>query len=264
LINETTTTLSKDIEITCKGFPDQISAEAVIYGFRRLAHEFGKKIDLKILSGVTIAYGDEDYKAAIKEVNADFFPSEGDAIGGAMTIGKLSSSGVASKHIVFRGCLFRPFFATNEEFIGEVSSYDSVEFMIHSVVHEFFHVETSVKFQKWFPYESFQKIFSNKLEQYHAVFAHSCWDEYLVCYLSAGYGGDPLDGYLSILDLQIKKIDERVIENFKKSIYSNNYNQLMYGTYDLCADLMKISCYCIGTLKASDSSIDLAPIKRIP
>ncbi|MCT9977742.1 hypothetical protein M2R48_05315 [Acinetobacter sp. I-MWF] len=70
------TTLPLNVTITCKGFLDDDTANRAGYGLLDLTRELGKNIDLLILSVMTIAYDDIQYKNSIKEVNPSFSPSE--------------------------------------------------------------------------------------------------------------------------------------------------------------------------------------------
>ena len=254
------TTLPLNVTITCKGFPDEDTANRVGYGLLDLTRELGKHIDLSILSVMTIAYDDIQYKNSIKEVNPRFSPSEGDAVGVAMSIGVLTDDGSICKHIVFKADLFAPYFIPKENFKTEDELNESIQLMIHTVAHECAHVEATDQMQKAFPYEVLKKKINNMHEEYLIRTLNICWDEYIVCYMSSAFGHDPLAGYFSILESQIKQIDERIQANFKDFLIKNDFQILMDTTFTLCSDLMKFSSYVIGTLRGQNLNIESFPI----
>jgi hypothetical protein len=263
LSEEKESTLPLNIEISCEGFPDEVSAKLAGHALVEATMELGRRMDLGILSAMTIAYGEENYKAAIQKINPNLAPSDGDAVGMAMSIDIITSTDEIRKHIVFDGVLFKPFFLEDDDFKNEEQKDDWIALAIHTIAHECAHVETTDTKQKAFPKGEFKKRPNNLHEIHCAVVISSCWDEYIVCYMSAGYGLDPLGGYLAILQMQLESIDERILENFKTSLQAQDFKEMMNSTYKLCSDLLKFSSYCIGTLKAQNLSIDTFPIFKI-
>ncbi|SNT69587.1 hypothetical protein [Psychrobacter sp. LV10R520-6] len=80
-------TFSYETPITCVHIPDSQS-NSICSNLRDIFFQVGKLLDLENLKGISIACGDSGYKKAIKLIDENRKPSEGEVIGCAMAITK--------------------------------------------------------------------------------------------------------------------------------------------------------------------------------
>lgn len=253
---ETKKNLPINLSISCRGFPSKEMAKAAGYGLLDIADKIGEYLDISILEGMTIAWGDEEYKVAIKEINPTSSPSEGDEIGVAMSIGKLDENGILKKHLVFKAWLFTPYFRKPEDFKNEEEQMNLIQLMIHTVAHELAHVETAKKLYDGNIYE----ILNSKGNNIHDFFRKStmyvCWDEFSACFLSGTFGEDPHQSYEEILLKHIEKLDDRLFKVFKEYYHKQDHLNLFCQTYEIYFNLLKFSSYYLGNIKSNQIVIE--------
>ena len=255
------TTLPKNIPVTLRGLTGKTEEELREFGNELLRYItiISTVIDMSGLDRVTIA---EDYENALAEFNRGVGALEGKnrlkptkdgiAVGVAMTPAFLKDDEVKS-HIFF-----------NYYFVKGIDcDRDSEEFQtaLCIIAHECAHVEATSKFDSVFPGAPLKRYpdACNALDRAKWGYAiYACWEEYIACRRSSGLGKNPLDDQVDTLLQTLDGIDEkadRIVEEWERDD-DKDYGKVFYGLFKLYGDLIKYSCYVLGTMHGSRLTVE--------
>ena len=207
------------------------------------------RIDLATLDGITVS---SDYQKALTDLDrgVELFESgnrlkptsDGYAVGVAMAP-TLLRDGKVKSHMFFDYGHIR----------GIGSDTNSGEFLVafHTLAHECGHVEAAARFDSAFPGvllrprpESWNALDEAKWK--YAI--EDCWQEYIVCRRVAELGKHSLDGYVDVFLSILRDRDNEGDRMVRECLEDRDYEKVFYGLFTLYGNLMKHSCYVVGTM----------------
>ena len=136
---------------------------------------------------------------------------------------------------------------------GIGSDTNSGEFLVafHTLAHECGHVEAAARFDSAFPGvllrprpESWNALDEAKWK--YAI--EDCWQEYIVCRRVAELGKHSLDGYVDVFLSILRDRDNEGDRMVRECLEDRDYEKVFYGLFTLYGNLMKHSCYVVGTM----------------
>ena len=218
------------------------------------------RIDLATLDGITVS---ADYLRALAGFDRGVEVLENDnhlkptsdayAVGVAMTPTLLKDGNVKS-HMFFKYSHIRE--------IG--CDTDSGEFRsaFHTLVHECAHVEAASRFDSAFPgvlLHPCPDSWSALQEAKWKYAIDDCWQEYIVCRRVSEFGRDSLDSYVAVLLNLFHDADDEAKRMVEECLEDQDYGKVFYGLFGLYGNMMKHSCYVLGTIHGLGLGIEDVP-----
>ena len=259
-------TVSKDILGTMQGSTGETEEERKEFLDKLLTYVavISTDIDMSGLDGITVAV---DYENALAEFDSGVEvlkgksrlkpTNDGTALGVAMTPALLKYGEVKS-HMFF-----------NYYFVKGIGcDRDSEEFQtaLCIVAHECAHVEATSKFDSAFPgvlpkrYPDTCTVL-DRARWECAIYA--CWEEYIACRRSSGFGKNALDDQVDTLLQALDGIDEKADRMVEECRKDKDFEKVFYGLFPLYGNLMKYSCYVLGTMHGSRLTVeDVSSLKN--
>ena len=258
-------TLPKDTQETLQGLTGETEEELRELGDKLLmcVAAISTAIDMSGLDGITVAVDYENALAkfdrgveALKGKSRLEPTNDGNAIGVAMT-STLLKDGKVKSHMFFH------YYAVK----GISCDRDSEEFQaaLHIVAHECAHVEAASKFDSAFPGVLFRRHPDTwtALDQARWEYAiDACLQEYIACRRSSGFGKNPLDDEVDVLLNTLNGLDEEANRMVEECRRDKDYGKVFYGLFPLYGNLMKYSCYVLGTMHGSRLTVEDASSLR--
>ena len=220
-------------------------------------------IDMSGLDGITAVVDYEDALAKFDrgvealEGKSRLEPTnDGNALGAAMTP-TLLKDGKVKSHMFFRYYFVK----------GISCDRDSEEFQtaLHIVAHECAHVEAASKFDSAFPgvLPNWYPDACTALDQakWECV-VYACWQEYIACRRSSGFGKNPLNDEVDVLLNTLNGIDEKADRMVEECGRDEDYGKVFYGLFLLYGNLMKYSCYVLGTMHGLKLTVEDVSLLR--
>ena len=252
-------TAPTNIQMTLQGLSGETEEEVRELGYKLsiCVRAISTTIDLSGLDGITAVVDYEDALAKFDrgvealEGKSPLKPTDdGTALGVAMTP-ILLKDGKVKSHMFFH------YYAIK----GIGYDRDSEEFQtaLCIVAHECAHVEAASKFDSAFP-----GVFFNRrpdawtaLDQARWEYAiDACWQEYIACRRSSGFGKNPLDDEVDVLLNTLKGVDEKADRMVEECKRDEDYEKIFYGLFLLYGNLMKYSSYVLGTMHGSRLTVE--------
>lgn len=257
-------TLPKNISVTLRGSTGKTEEELREFGGKLLNYVtvISTAIEMSGLDRVTVA---EDYENALAEFNRGVGALEGKnqlkptkdevAVGVAMTPAFLKDDEVKS-HIFF-----------NYYFVKGIDydlNSEVFQISLNIIAHECAHVEATSKFDSVFPGVPLKRYPDecNALDRAKwgcAIYAS--WEEYIACRRSSDFGKNPLDDQVDTLLQTLNGIDEkadRMVEEWERDD-DKDYGKVFYGLFKLYGNLIKYSCYVLGTMHGLRLTVEDVP-----
>ena len=214
-------------------------------------------IDMSGLDGITVAV---DYENALAEFNGSVGFLEGKKL-------KPTNDGIA------RGVAMTPAFLKDDEVKSHIffnyyfvkgidCDQDSEEFQtaLYIIAHECAHVEATSELDLAFP-DVLRRQYPDSwtaLDQAKWKYAtYACYQEYIACRRSSGFGKPPLDDQVDTLLQTLNGIEEkadRMIEECGRD--KKDYQKLFHGLFPSYGKLMEYSCYVLGTMHGSGLTVE--------
>ena len=218
----------------------------------------GTIIDMSELDGITAAV---DYENALAEFDRGVEALEGKsrlkptndgtALGVAMTLALLKDGEVKS-HMFFNYYFVKG--------IGCDQGSEEFQTALCILAHECAHVEATSKLDSAFPgvplkrYPDACTALLDRARWECAIYA--CWEEYIACRRSSGFGKNPLDDQVDTLLQTLNGIDEKADRMVEECRRDEDYRKVFYGLFRLYGNLMKYSCYVLGTMHGSRLTVE--------
>ena len=206
-------------------------------------------IDLATLDGITVA---SDYRKALTDFDRGVErlesdnrlnpTSDGYAVGVAMAAILLRDGNVKSHMFFDYGHI---------QGLGNGTNSGAFLAAFHALAHECGHVEAAARFDAAFPGvllrprpESWNALDEAKWK--YAI--EDCWQEYIVCRRVAALGKHSLDGYVDVFLSILQDGDNKGDRMVRECLEDRDYGKVFYGLVTLYGNLMKHSCYVVGTM----------------
>ena len=215
-------------------------------------------IDMAGLDGITAVADYEDALAkfdrgveVLKEKSRRLKPTNDETAFGVAMTPISRKDGKIKSHMFFRYDTVR----------GIGCDPDSEEFQttVHMVAHECAHVEAASKFDSAFPGvllkpcpDSWTTLDQAKWK--YAIYA--CWQEYIACRLSSGFGKNSLDSEVDVLLDTLNGIDEKADRMVEECRRDKDYEKVSHGLFLLYGKLMEYSCYVLGTMHGLELTVE--------
>ena len=204
------------------------------------------------LDGITIAF---DYDAALRNLDMGFETpqrlsrSNGEAVGIAMTT-SVMRDGQAKSHMVFNAPYVLALLDEAHEHYARA---------LHTLAHEAAHVEVASRLHAAFPGQLISGRFPSVFAAHRRSAVLSCWEEFEVTRLSAGFGEDPTNGYETIfLDrlVAVRRCNAAAIVACSER---RDWRALALGALAIYADLFKAASYMLGSMSGYERRVSDSP-----
>lgn len=230
--------MTKQLSISLRGFSDDKLAQTIGNTILSYFNQLNEYTNLNRLELISVGYSEEDYKYLLNEFREGLINTDSSvAVGAGMTV--ISNP----KNITFRiffsgigiGGLIKKYYENDDIFLGN---------SIHTIIHEFMHVHAGTELYTNYPDFLSTMVPKNLHQELKYKTILSCWTEYRVCSLCAGFGENPLENYKTILKDTLNNFEKK-IENAKFTSYE--WGELLIKIYSEIHDLLKYTSYYIGT-----------------
>lgn len=221
--------------------------------------ELSPLVDISTLEGISFAIGNDEYLQELKSFNDRLAPSEGVAVGVAMTLTHIN--GDYSRNYIVVNCRYLGLECFLTEYTEPVSQDDINRVLndfLHTLFHEFCHVLGYQEMLEKSPELLIRDSFENDWEGFMHLTSLTCWDEYQVCSRANMIGSDQGGRYETILlDVmnQFEDSIERVFKEYLGSIENSRFLTLFNNTVMLVLELFKYSSYYLGDLSSKEDAI---------
>ena len=253
-------TVSKDILGTIRGLTGETEEERKEFLDKLLTYVavISTDIDMSGLDGITVAVDYENALAefdrgveALKEKSRRLKPTNDETAFGVAMTPISRKDGKIKSHMFFRYDTVR----------GIGCDPDSEEFQtaVHVVAHECAHVEAASKFDSAFPGVLLNQCPDawTALDQAKWKYAiYACYQEYIACRLSSGFGKNSLDSEVDVLLNTLNGIDEKADRMVEECRRDKDYEKVSHGLFLLYGKLMEYSCYVLGTMRGLELTVE--------
>lgn len=241
MVNETSyedypSTFSYDTPITCVNIPNDKSNN-ICSNLRDVFFQVGKLLNLESLKGISIACGESGYKKAIKLIDENRKPSEGEVIGCAMAITKESEEGLQS-YIVLKDISIIPLLVEEQS-----GNQEQVMRMLQIIAHECGHIHSDLILHKIFEKIPTMKDCKSHYEAIVYETSMAGWSEFSAYLYSANIGENPEQSFRDVI---ISKL--AVIENelYLAKELSDQTLDMLRVVFKNIGNLIKYSSYYLG------------------
>ncbi|SFJ15230.1 hypothetical protein [Celeribacter neptunius] len=248
--DEQISTTPSNLSASASGYEREEDARRIGSNVLGLIQLFGKYINLQTLDGITLAY---NYGTALAELDrgvelgTKLEASQDWAIGVAMTAPVIRNEQVKS-HIVVNAAIM--------EGLDEDPDHLHCQEAVHLLAHECAHVEINAVFDRQFP----DRVLRHKHETWYEHLRWeviSCsWDEYAACRISASFGQDPSENYLSVFKNILSEVSENVRQAIMKYRQDSDLNSLVVEAQRNIGNLAKFASYVLGTADGFERSFE--------
>lgn len=229
-------TFSYETPITCVNIPNSQSND-ICSTLRDVFFEVGKILNLENLKGISIACGDLGYKKAIKLIDENKKPSEGEVIGCAMAITKESQEGLQS-YIVLKDVSIIPLLVEEQS-----GNQEQVMRMLQIIAHECGHIHSDLLLHNIFETIPSMKDCKSQYEGIIYETSMAGWSEFSACFFSASIGENPEQSFREVV---IEKLEVIVGElNSAKDLIDKPFDMMM-AVFKNIGNLIKYSSYYLG------------------
>lgn len=248
------TTVSVDCQLSCRGFADEATALSFGAAMNATVVDLGRVMDLSLLDGVTVGY---DYDDALDSVDLGYEStiaksySKGSVVGIAKFL-RVLRDGKVRAHVVYHA----PYVAAIADDTDE-----NYWLAVNIIAHELGHVAA----QRWFD-EGIPDVMLKPHEGDWAVAsirdaAHTMWEEYAACRLSAPFSNDSKIGdYITCVEESVPGKIDAAHERIKAYRTHADVSQVMV---EVCASIalpLKMASYLLGHMDGLEDESDLADI----
>lgn len=240
-------TFSYETPITCVNIPDDKSNN-ICSNLRNIFFHVGKLLNLENLKGISIACGDSGYEEAIKLIDENRKPSEGEVIGCAMAITKDSVEGLQS-YILLKDISIIPLLIEEQS-----ENKEEVDRMLQIIAHECGHIHADLLLHAVFGTLPAIKDCKSHYEQIIYETSMAGWSEFSACFYSANIGENPEQSFREVV---INKL--AVIENelYLAKELSDKPFDMMLVVFKNIGNLIKYSSYYLGWMFNNEFNISL-------
>lgn len=245
------TTVSTGCQLSCRGFPDEATALSFGAAINSAIVELGRVMDLSLLDGVTVGY---DYDDALASVDLGYESTV------AKTYSTGSLVGVAKFLRVLRDGKVRAHVVYHAHYVLAIADESDPNFWLAAnvVAHELGHVAA----QRWFD-EGIPDVMLKPHEGDWAVAsirdaAHTMWEEYAACRLSAAFSNDAKVGdYIQCVEESVPGKIAAAHERIKAYRTHGDVAQVMIEVCSSIALPLKMASYLLGHMDGREDESDL-------
>lgn len=246
------TTVSTDCQLSCRGFPDEATALSFGAAINSAIVELGRVMDLSLLDGVTVGYDYDDALASVElgyESTVAKTYSTGSLVGVAKFL-RVLRDGEVRAHVVFHA-----------HYVLAIADESDPNFWLAAnvVAHELGHVAAQHWFDRALPHAMLKPYEGDWAVASIRDAAHSMWEEYAACRLSAPFSNDAKVGdYIQCVEESVPGKIEAAQERIKAYRTHGDVAQVMVEACSSIAIPLKMASYLLGHMDGRGDESDLA------
>jgi hypothetical protein len=212
----------------------------------------GRFMDLRLLEGVTVGF---NYDDALNSVNLGYessvakgYTKEDGLVGVGKLLRVLRDDGIKA-HIVIDAGVLQPLAELEHPLFPSTANI---------LAHELAHVNVMLWLVEYNPEVTPAPLSSDGVVHAMREAAHTIWEEYAACRLSARISGEQVTtNYAKSVEISVPGAVQRAREGIKAFRKHGNFGRLLTETLTAIAMPMKMLAYLLGHLDGLDRETDL-------
>jgi hypothetical protein len=245
-------TLPAECQFHFLGFPDRDEYINITVAVRKIVNACGRFMDLRLLEGITVGV---DYDAALESVDLGYESTRAKTYtneGGLLGVGKTLQ--------VRRGESVRCHVVLNVNVLRGLADFEGELFWrcANIVAHELGHVATKAWFEAHSPGQLLTEQVGDWATRLMRDTAHTLWEEYAACRLSAGMSDEQAVGgaYQESLRLALAGAMGRAKECIKAYRSHGDVDRLLIDLVGIVGMPLKMAAYLMGHLDGCSANTD--------
>ena len=212
-------------------------------------------MNLRLLDGVTVGF---DYDDALESVDLGY-----ESVIAKSYTNSEELLGVGKLLRVKRGTAVRGHVVLNAKFLGALVDHEHEEFWptANIVAHELAHVAILGWFEEHSPDVMLQPYQGDWATAALRDVAHTIWEEYAACRLSANIGNDAVGrNYAETVDLSVKSAFLDARERIKEYRTHGDVSRVFAETTGCISNPLKFAAYLLGHLDGTESESEIGTL----
>lgn len=215
-----------------------------------------RAFDLSALVGVTAGF---DYPAALASIDLGYEtsripePSSDFAHGFAMTV-SVMRDGRRRSHIVLNAAALIWLEGGESDPTG-----DDFRLALYVLAHECAHVESNSLFDRAFPDRARLQPSPDVVDACRWQVIHACWDEYIACRRSGGFGRDPTHDHAETFLRALEGTRARASQRIREYRIHGDHRRVLLEVYGAYGTLMRYASYFLGSMEGWRHTLSAFP-----